>query len=50
MIKLIVDTLGGDDSPRANVLGALKALRENEDLYIVFTGDKPVHNYYKVDQ
>ncbi len=40
MIKLIVDTLGGDDSPRANVLGALKALRENEDLYIIFTGDE----------
>ncbi len=40
MIKLIVDTLGGDNSPRANVLGAVKALETDADLYVVFTGDE----------
>lgn len=39
MVKIIVDCLGGDNSPAANVEGAVKALRKLDDLYIVFIGD-----------
>lgn len=40
MIKLIIDTAGGDHSPGAPVEAALNALRKNKDLYIIFTGDE----------
>ena len=40
MINIIVDTLGGDNSPNANVEGAVAALRENEDLKVTFVGDE----------
>ena len=40
MIKLVVDTLGGDRGAEVCVKGALKALSEHEDLSIVFTGDE----------
>ena len=40
MVKIIVDCFGGDHSPLANVDGALAALRANEDLYIILTGDE----------
>lgn len=33
-----MDCLGGDNSPRANVLGALKAMEKYPDLRMVFTG------------
>jgi len=39
MVKIIVDCLGGDHSPSANVEGAVRALKSFDDLYIVFTGD-----------
>ena len=42
MIKIIVDTLGGDNSPNANIEGAVAALKENADLSITFVGDKDV--------
>ena len=42
MIKVIVDTLGGDNSPNANIEGAVMALRENEDLIVTFVGDEKV--------
>ena len=40
MIRIVMDTLGGDNSPRANVEGAVDALRSHPDLYIIFTGDE----------
>ena len=40
MVKIIVDCLGGDKSPSANVEGALSALKKHDDLYIIFTGDE----------
>ena len=40
MIKIIVDCFGGDRSPQANIEGAVKALNENEDLYLILSGDK----------
>lgn len=42
MIKIIVDTLGGDNSPNANIEGAVAALRENDDLHLTFVGNKDV--------
>ncbi|MBQ6883608.1 MAG: phosphate acyltransferase PlsX [Clostridia bacterium] len=38
MIKIIVDTLGGDRSPYANIEGAVTALNKIEDLKIVLVG------------
>ena len=40
MIRLVIDTMGGDNSPDAPVEGALMALKEHEDLYVIFTGDE----------
>ena len=37
-MKFVIDCLGGDNSPRANVLGALKAMAKYPDLSVVFTG------------
>lgn len=42
MIKILVDTLGGDNSPSANVEGAVKALSSIEDLEVVLIGDEKV--------
>lgn len=40
MIKLCIDCFGGDNSPGANVSGALMALRELPDLELVLSGDE----------
>ena len=40
MIKIVVDCFGGDHSPNVNVEGAVKALHDNEDIYLVLTGDQ----------
>ncbi len=40
MIKLIMDTMGGDHSPQANVEGALLALEKYPELYMILSGDK----------
>ena len=42
MIKIAVDTLGGDRSPDANIDGAIVALNQNTDLYIILVGDEAV--------
>lgn len=42
MIKIIVDTLGGDNSPVANIEAAVKAVNEIKDVYIILTGDEKV--------
>ena len=39
MINIIVDTLGGDNSPNANIEGAVSALNDNRDIKIIFVGD-----------
>lgn len=39
-MDIIIDAMGGDDAPKAEVLGALRALREFEDVNFIFTGDK----------
>lgn len=38
MIKVVVDTLGGDHGIKAVVEGSIKALRENQDLSIILVG------------
>lgn len=40
MVKLVVDCFGGDHSPDANIEGALNALRGNNDLHLILTGDE----------
>ncbi|MCR5149036.1 MAG: phosphate acyltransferase PlsX [Eubacterium sp.] len=39
-MKIIIDCLGGDNSPDANVEGAILALRKHQDLSVVLTGDE----------
>lgn len=39
MIKILVDTLGGDNSPSANVAGAIKAINNSDDIEVVLVGD-----------
>ena len=42
MIKVLVDTLGGDRSPDANIEGAVRAVNSNEDLSVTLVGDENV--------
>lgn len=42
MIKIIVDAFGGDRSPSVNVEGAIKALNEVKDLYVILSGDEDI--------
>ena len=39
MVKIIVDTLGGDHGAKACVEGAVAALNKTPDLNVIFTGD-----------
>ncbi len=39
-MRLIVDAMGGDHAPKEIVLGAALALKEEEDLEVIFTGDE----------
>ena len=40
MIKIVVDAMGGDNSPVVNVKGVVKALNEMNDISIVLVGDE----------
>ncbi|MDO4565177.1 MAG: phosphate acyltransferase PlsX [Clostridia bacterium] len=40
MIKIVLDCFGGDNSPKANVDGAIHALMKNHDLHLILTGDE----------
>lgn len=40
MYKIVVDCFGGDNSPQANVEGAVAALEKNNEFSLVLTGDK----------
>jgi glycerol-3-phosphate acyltransferase PlsX len=40
MVTLLLDCMGGDHSPKANVDGALRALAEQTDLAIVLVGEE----------
>ena len=53
MIKIVVDAMGGDNSPTVNVKGVVKALNKLEDVHIVLVGDEaqltPLLNSEKYD-
>lgn len=38
MIKIIVDAMGGDNAPSAIVRGAVQALKNDDELYLILTG------------
>jgi len=40
MFKIIVDCMGGDHSPDANILGSINAIKNHSDLFLVLTGPK----------
>lgn len=40
MIKLVLDGFGGDLSPNVNISGAIKALKKNQDLELIISGDE----------
>ena len=40
MLKIIVDAMGGDNSPSVNVKGTVKAVNQIKDLQIVLVGDE----------
>lgn len=39
-MKIVVDAFGGDNSPRAQIAGAVEFLKEQKGADIIFTGDK----------
>ena len=39
-MKIIIDCFGGDHSPKANVEGAVQALKNHGDLKLILTGDE----------
>ena len=43
-MKIAIDCLGGDNSPRANVEGAIRALEAHYDLSVVLVGDEAAIN------
>ena len=42
MIKIVVDAFGGDNSPDANVNGAVTALNQISDLYVILVGKEDI--------
>lgn len=38
MIKIILDAMGGDNAPAATVQGAVEALKNDKELYLILTG------------
>ena len=40
MIKVVVDAMGGDHAPAEPVKGACAALKERNDVSLIFTGDQ----------
>ena len=42
MIKILVDAFGGDNAPHEIVKGALIGLKNNDDLFVTFTGKEEV--------
>lgn len=42
MYKIIVDCFGGDNSPKANIEGALEALKKSNDFSVALCGDENI--------
>lgn len=44
MIKIIVDTLGGDLGPSAVIEGSIRAINDNSDIHVILVGPEDVLN------
>ena len=42
MYKVVLDTMGGDNSPFAQVEGAIISVNEDNDLHVVLVGDETI--------
>ena len=42
MIKIVVDAMGGDNAPAAQVQGAVEAVRERKDIQVILVGKEDV--------
>ena len=42
MIKIVVDAMGGDNAPAAQVQGAVEAVNERKDIQVVLVGKEDV--------
>ncbi len=42
MLKILVDAMGGDNAPKSTVEGAVAALNDDKELYIILTGRQTV--------
>ena len=40
MTRIVIDAMGGDFAPKQQVLGAVNALNNDKDLYLILVGDK----------
>ncbi len=40
MVKIVVDAMGGDFAPKQQVLGAVEALNNDKELYLILCGDE----------
>ncbi len=49
MIKIAVDAMGGDFAPKEQIEGAMRAVREIEDIEITLYGDEEAINVYLKD-
>ncbi|MGI6214896.1 MAG: phosphate acyltransferase PlsX [Christensenellales bacterium] len=49
-VRIYVDCQGGDNAPKAQVLGSLAALQEYPDLELILAGDKKAINELLVDK
>ena len=50
MIKIVLDAFGGDNSPQANLDGAVKALQNIPDLHVTIVGDENIIKDYLGDK
>src|SRR5690625_1548161 len=48
-MKLAIDAMGGDHAPKAVIHGAMKAVKQRENLHITLFGDKQSINQYLTD-
>jgi glycerol-3-phosphate acyltransferase PlsX len=50
MIKIAIDAMGGDYAPKEQVLGAMKAIKEIDDIELVLYGDQTEIKKYLTDE
>ena len=42
MIKIVVDAMGGDNAPAAQVQGAIEAVNERKDIQVILVGKEDI--------